>query len=55
MADAEEAVARVLYARHGYKYHSSVVEWEALEDKFRAPWLEDAKLAIETAMVYLAP
>ena len=55
MADAEEAVARVLYARHGYKYYSPVVEWNALEDRFREPWLEDAKLTIETAMVHLAP
>lgn len=47
---AEEAVARVLYTRHGFKYHSPVIEWDSLEDKFREPWLEDARLAINTVM-----
>jgi hypothetical protein len=52
-ADAEEAVARVLYARHGHKYYVPVIEWDALEDQFREPWLEDARCAIEAAMPYL--
>lgn len=53
MPDAEEAVARVLYARHGHKYYSPVIEWDALEDKFREPWLEDARLVINAAMPYI--
>lgn len=50
ISDAEEAVARVLYSRHGFKYCSPVIEWDALEDQFREPWLEDAWLAINAVL-----